>query len=70
MTAAMCDSPCRVTGDNLTTARAIAIECGIIQSDQDLVIEGPKFRRMTPAQVDEILPRLKVGSLPLVTPFL
>jgi magnesium-transporting ATPase (P-type) len=49
-----------VTGDNVTTARAIARECGIIKSDSDLVIEGPVFRRMTPAQVDAILPRLKV----------
>ncbi len=52
-----------VTGDNVTTARAIARECGIITSDNDLVIEGPVFRRMTPAQVDAILPRLKVRVL-------
>jgi hypothetical protein len=49
-----------VTGDNVTTARAIARECGIVTSDDDIVIEGPVFRRMTPAQVDAILPRLKV----------
>jgi Ca2+-transporting ATPase len=49
-----------VTGDNVTTARAIAKECGIVKSDDDLVIEGPAFRKMTPAQVDAILPRLKV----------
>ena len=53
----------RVTGDNVTTARAIAVECGIITSDQDLVIEGPVFRRMTPREVDAILPRLKVGHV-------
>ncbi len=44
----------------MTTARAIAEECGIITSSDDLVIEGPAFRKMTPRQVDEILPRLKV----------
>ena len=49
-----------VTGDNVITARAIARECGIIKSEDDLVIEGPAFRKMTPKQVDEILPRLKV----------
>ena len=49
-----------VTGDNVITARAIAIECGIITSEKDLVIEGPVFRRMTPKEVDAILPRLKV----------
>ena len=35
-------------------------ECGIIQHEDDLVIEGPVFRRMTPKAVDAILPRLKV----------
>ncbi len=50
-----------VTGDNVTTARAIAKECGIVTNDDDLVIEGPVFRKMTPKQVDAILPRLKVG---------
>lgn len=49
-----------VTGDNVITARAIAIECGIVTSEHDLVIEGPAFRRMTPKEVDAILPRLKV----------
>jgi hypothetical protein len=49
-----------VTGDNVTTARAIAVECGIVTSDKDVVVEGPVFRRMTPAEVDSILPRLKV----------
>ncbi len=49
-----------VTGDNVVTARAIARECGIVTSDDDVVIEGPVFRKMSPAQVDAILPRLKV----------
>jgi hypothetical protein len=49
-----------VTGDNVVTARAIARECGIVTSDSDIVIEGPVFRKMSPAQVDAILPRLKV----------
>jgi hypothetical protein len=49
-----------VTGDNVVTARAIARECGIVTSDSDVVIEGPAFRAMSPAQVDAILPRLKV----------
>jgi Ca2+-transporting ATPase len=49
-----------VTGDNVVTARAIAKECGIITSESDVVIEGPVFRTMSPAQVDAILPRLKV----------
>ena len=34
-----------VTGDNLITARAIAIECGILseKDGQDCVMEGPDF---------------------------
>lgn len=39
-----------VTGDNADTARAIAKECGIL-TDDGLVVEGPAFRAMTPAQV-------------------
>jgi magnesium-transporting ATPase (P-type) len=49
-----------VTGDNVTTARAIAKECGIITSERDLVIEGPAFRELTPKEVDAMLPFLKV----------
>jgi magnesium-transporting ATPase (P-type) len=48
-----------VTGDNLETARAIATRAGIYK-EGDVAMEGPQFRTMTPAQVDEILPRLTV----------
>ena len=35
-----------VTGDNITTARAIANECGIITNPEDsIVMEGPEFVR-------------------------
>jgi len=50
-----------VTGDNSATAAAIAREAGILgEGDGDLVMEGPAFRALTPKQVDEVLPRLKV----------
>jgi P-type Ca2+ transporter type 2C len=50
-----------VTGDNVTTARAIATECGILRKDEDgLVMEGPKFRQMSEKEMDEALPRLRV----------
>ena len=39
-----------VTGDNSDTARAIAKECGIL-TPEGIVVEGPNFRSMTPAQV-------------------
>jgi len=48
-----------VTGDNVMTARAIAEECGIYTSG-GLVMEGPKFRQLTPAQMDKVIPRLQV----------
>jgi magnesium-transporting ATPase (P-type) len=48
-----------VTGDNIHTAKAIARDCGILR-EGGVALEGPVFRSMTPAQVDEILPRLQV----------
>lgn len=48
-----------VTGDNVTTASAIATQCGIKTHD-GLVMEGPKFRELTDEQMDDLLPRLQV----------
>eukprot|EP01038_Epipyxis_sp_PR26KG_P009748 gene9748-13115_t len=48
-----------VTGDNISTAQAIARQCGILTAG-GTAIEGPKFRNMTPAEVDLILPNLQV----------
>ena len=48
-----------VTGDNIETASAIAKQCGILKPG-GLTLEGPRFRAMTPSQVDMILPRLQV----------
>lgn len=48
-----------ITGDNIATAKAIAKQCGIL-TENGLAIEGPAFRVMTPAAVDELLPRLQV----------
>jgi magnesium-transporting ATPase (P-type) len=48
-----------VTGDNIVTANAIARRAGIL-IDGGASIEGPNFRKMTPRQVDELLPRLQV----------
>ncbi|CAM9918584.1 unnamed protein product [Pylaiella littoralis] len=49
-----------VTGDNIATAKAIATECGIFDPGYGFALEGPDFRKMTPAQLDEMLPRLQV----------
>merc|ERR1711939_131944 len=50
-----------VTGDNITTARAIAIDCGILRPDESgIVMEGPKFRQLSDEEMDAILPKLRV----------
>eukprot|EP01116_Phalansterium_solitarium_P021866 TRINITY_DN6997_c0_g1_i2.p1 TRINITY_DN6997_c0_g1~~TRINITY_DN6997_c0_g1_i2.p1 ORF type:complete len:1194 (-),score=489.40 TRINITY_DN6997_c0_g1_i2:187-3768(-) len=49
-----------VTGDNKLTAAKIARECGIIERDDDVVIEGPDFRKLTDKELDALLPRLAV----------
>ena len=48
-----------VTGDNVMTASAIAMECGIKTPD-GLVLEGLKFRQMSDQQMDAAIPRLEV----------
>ncbi|KAL8707184.1 MAG: hypothetical protein Q9220_007751 [cf. Caloplaca sp. 1 TL-2023] len=48
-----------VTGDNITTASAIAKQCGI-KTEKGLVMEGPKFRQLSDEEMDEILPDLQV----------
>ncbi|RDW58550.1 Calcium-transporting ATPase [Aspergillus mulundensis] len=47
-----------VTGDNMVTAKAIATDCGIYTGG--IVMEGPKFRTLSDAEFDEVLPRLQV----------
>ncbi len=48
-----------VTGDNIETAKAIAKECGIL-TEGGIAMEGPNFRRLSPKQLDEVLPKLQV----------
>ncbi|KAJ2895969.1 plasma membrane calcium, partial [Coemansia aciculifera] len=50
-----------VTGDNPLTARAIATQCGIFTPGMGgIILEGPKFRRLSPEQMEFIVPRLQV----------
>ena len=51
-----------VTGDNIQTAKAIARQCGIL-TEGGVAVEGPALRRMTPAQLDAILPDLQVSPI-------
>jgi Ca2+-transporting ATPase len=48
-----------VTGDNKTTAKAIATECGIY-TEGGVIMEGPKFRKLSEAEMDKVLPKLQV----------
>lgn len=48
-----------VTGDNVTTAKAIATECGIY-TEGGIVMEGPVFRKLSEEKMNEILPKLQV----------
>jgi Ca2+-transporting ATPase len=47
-----------VTGDNVVTAKAIATDCGIYTNG--IVMEGPTFRNLGEAEMNEILPNLQV----------
>jgi magnesium-transporting ATPase (P-type) len=58
-----------VTGDNVNTARAIAIRCGILKPSEDyLVLEGKEFNerirdergKVDRAKLDQIWPKLRV----------
>lgn len=48
-----------VTGDNVMTAKAIARDCGILQAG-GIVMEGPQFRNLSPANMEQVIPRLQV----------
>ncbi|KAJ7227098.1 Ca-transporting ATPase [Mycena pura] len=47
------------TGDNVLTARSIATQCGIFTAG-GVIMEGPVFRDLSPAEKMEIVPRLQV----------
>lgn len=58
-----------VTGDNINTARSIAMQCGIVKPGEDfLIIEGPDFNerirdangKIQQELLDKIWPRLRV----------
>ena len=48
-----------VTGDNMTTAKAIAKDCGIM-TEGSTAMEGPTFRQLSDEERDVILPNLRV----------
>ncbi|KAJ7952044.1 Calcium-transporting ATPase [Quillaja saponaria] len=53
-----------VTGDNLQTAKAIALECGILASNEDAtkpnIIEGKTFRALSEKEREQVAKRITV----------
>ncbi|CAI9107037.1 OLC1v1006308C1 [Oldenlandia corymbosa var. corymbosa] len=52
-----------ITGDNIFTARSIALDCGILKPDEDLndaVVEGVTFRNYSPEERMERIDRIEV----------
>ncbi|KAL0488924.1 hypothetical protein AKO1_009094 [Acrasis kona] len=49
-----------VTGDNLLTAKQIAIECGIYDPDVGIAMEGKDFRVLPPSEMIKVVPKLQV----------
>ncbi|MED6225179.1 Calcium-transporting ATPase 9, plasma membrane-type, partial [Stylosanthes scabra] len=53
-----------VTGDNLNTAKAIALECGILSSREEAVepniIEGKKFRELSEIEREQVAKKITV----------
>jgi Ca2+ transporting ATPase len=54
-----------ITGDNINTARSIALKCGIISGDEnDSVLEGEQFNRRirskTHGEVDKVLKKIYI----------
>lgn len=53
-----------VTGDNLQTAKAIALECGILTATEDAfeptVIEGKAFRVLSEKEREQVAKKITV----------
>ena len=61
--ASMCKSGIQVmmiTGDILDTARAIAIDCGIMCNDGDIAITAAEFENMSDKDAKKVLSKIKV----------
>lgn len=60
-----------VTGDNVRTAKAIALECGILDSDADAtepnLIEGTVFRALSDSEREKIADKISVQSATFVS---
>ena len=48
-----------VTGDNLLTAKSIGKKCGILK-EGGIALEGPSFRKLTPEEMNNVIPNLQI----------
>ena len=48
-----------VTGDNINTTKAIAVECGIL-TDDGVAIEGPTFREKSLEEMKTLILKIQV----------
>ncbi len=55
-----------MTGDNLDTAKSIAIECGLLSSPDELAINSYELNALTDLEIGAVLPKIRViaRSLP------
>ena len=56
-----------ITGDNKITAKSIALDAGIINSDKDIVLTSSELNKMSDDKIKEILPNLAVVARALPT---
>jgi len=49
-----------ITGDSLETARAVALEAGLIKTQKDIAITSDQMRCMTDRELSELLPSLRI----------
>jgi P-type Ca2+ transporter type 2C len=55
-----------ITGDNLQTARAIALECGILTDtnvSEPFIIEGKAFQALSDSEREEVAGKISVCFL-------
>ncbi len=56
-----------ITGDRLETARAIAIDCGLITTDTDVALSSAQLNEMSDEEVKKIIPNIRVIARALPT---
>lgn len=52
--------PVMITGDHPVTAKVIAREIGLLQSEKDMVINGVELAKMSDAQFEEVVEHIRV----------